>query len=170
MDLSDTGNQIRLFKAIPPPLQKFIITTMTNFQDMAAYPDRVLMPVVINEYISYPDSLAKNTAAFFSISLSSFSFRFSSRSRFNSSNSSDWCPLPGKAFCGTLSCFRRHLPNMLPRIPRFLAASAFVYPYFTTRSTASLLNSAVYVLLFLSVNWTPLFLHFTRLFLRCPFY
>ena len=38
---------------------------MANFQDMAAYPDRVLIPVVINEYISYPDSLAKNTAAFF---------------------------------------------------------------------------------------------------------
>jgi putative transposase len=58
----------------------------------------------------------------------------------------------GKAFCGPLNCSRRHRPNMLPRIPRFLAASAFVYPCFTTRSTASLLNSAVYVLLFLSVN------------------
>ena len=51
---------------------------------------------MIYEDVLYPDSFAKNAAAFFSISFSIRSLRFSSLSRLNSSGSADGGRIPEK--------------------------------------------------------------------------
>jgi hypothetical protein len=67
--------------------EKSVVATGTDFQYMATKPNREFTSMTVHEYILHPDSLAKNAAAFFSISFSIRSLRFSSRRRFNSSNS-----------------------------------------------------------------------------------
>jgi len=89
MSLSNTGNQVRLMETLSPLFYKSIIAAGTNFQYLATQPYRVLVAVIINENIPYPDSLAKNAAAFFSISFSIFSRLFSSLRRLSSSVSDD---------------------------------------------------------------------------------
>ena len=89
MSLSKTGNQLRLMETLSPSSYKSIIAAGTNFQYPAAQPYRIVVAVIINENIPYPDSLAKNAAAFFSISFSIFSRLFSSLRRFSSSVSDD---------------------------------------------------------------------------------
>lgn len=89
MGFPNSSNQVRILVTVSTPSQKSIVATGAYFQYLATYTDRVLIAIAINEPIPYPDSLAKNAAAFFSISFSSFNFRFSSRKRFNSSTSGD---------------------------------------------------------------------------------
>ena len=85
MGFSKTGNQVRLTQALSPMPYKSVIAAGTDFQYLAAQPYRELIAVIIDENIPYPDSLAKNAAAFFSISFSNFSRLFSSRRRLSSS-------------------------------------------------------------------------------------
>ena len=89
MDLPDPSYQSCLPETMSLSLNKGVVATGTDLQHAAAEPHRILVPVIIDENIPYPDSLAKNAAAFFSISLSSFNRRFSLRRRLSSSISGD---------------------------------------------------------------------------------
>jgi len=89
MCLSKTGNQVRLSETLSSPSHKAIIAAGTDFQYPTTQPYRILVTISVNEYIPYPDSLAKKAAAFFNISFSIFSRLFSSRRRLSSSISAD---------------------------------------------------------------------------------
>ena len=95
--LSDAGNQVRLVQTFSSSFHKSIVPAVADSQHMAAHPYRIFSAVTINKHVLYPDSLAKNAAAFFSISFSIFNRRFSSRRRLSSSFSAGSFPEPGKA-------------------------------------------------------------------------
>ncbi len=87
MRLPDPGNEVSLTDTTSSPLEKPIVATVADLKYPADEPCWILKAMPVDERILYPDSLAKNAAAFFSISFSSRSRRFSSRSLLSSSMS-----------------------------------------------------------------------------------
>src|SRR5262249_10443303 len=95
--------------------------------------------------VSHGDSLAKKAVAFFKISRSTRSWRFSARSRRSSSSRGGNLPWPGKAWSPPASraCF--HFRSDPSALPRLVGASAKLRPCSVTSLTASTLNSRVKV-------------------------
>src|SRR5690554_774751 len=145
----DTGQHLGTLRVRRSPLSPQIVveSTATDAQQPAKQLHRIGLPLLGNEPISQFDSFAKKAVAFFRISRSSFSCRFSDRSRRSSSCSGVSWPLPRNAWASSAWYSLIQRPSMVALMPRFRAASACLYPFSVTSRTASSLNSFVYCFL-----------------------
>src|SRR5262249_31090183 len=134
----------RTLRTLPPG----VVPAARDLQHFAQNRHRPFALVRLQERVSQFFSFAKNAVAFFKMSRSIRSRRFSSRRRASSWASVSFRSFVGIAFSsGEYLC--RQFRNRFSWIPRLRAAWAFVYPPSVTSFTASRLNSSLCRLCFL---------------------
>ena len=122
-----------------------VVATAGDFQDPTHQRDRIVISVFLNELISHRWLRVKMVTAFFRISFSICACFNSFFSRATSSSRSFLCPLPGKAWSGSVRYSLRYWFRLLWLTPNCSASSSTGLSLLYDSLAASILNSRVYV-------------------------